>query len=147
MFETDAVRMWHLGDDVGIVSFKSKGHTIGKEVLDGVNRALDEAEKNCAGLVIWQTKEPFSFGANLAELAPALAAKQWERIDSRRRRLPADGAAAALQPDPDGLRGSRHGARRLAASSSCMPTASSPRSSPTSDWSRSASDCFRPAAD
>ena len=24
IFETDAVRMWHLGDDVGIVSFKSK---------------------------------------------------------------------------------------------------------------------------
>jgi 3-hydroxyacyl-CoA dehydrogenase len=83
MFETDAVRMWHLGDDVGIVSFKSKGHTIGKEVLDGLNRALDEAEKNCAGLVIWQTKEPFSFGANLAELAPALAAKQWDGIESR----------------------------------------------------------------
>jgi len=83
MFETDAVRMWHLGDDVGIVSFKSKGNTIGKEVLDGLNRALDEAEKNCAGLVIWQTKEPFSFGANLAELAPALAAKQWDVIDGR----------------------------------------------------------------
>ena len=82
MFETDTVRMWHLGDDVGIVSFKSKGHTIGEDVLDGVNRAIDEAEKNCAGLVIWQTKEPFSFGANLAAIAPAIAAKQWTAIDA-----------------------------------------------------------------
>ncbi len=82
LFETDAVRMWHLGDDVGIVSFKSKGHTIGEDVLDGINRAIDEAEKHCAGLVIWQTKEPFSFGANLSAIAPAIAAKQWDSIDA-----------------------------------------------------------------
>jgi len=82
MFETDTVRMWHLGDDIGIVSFKTKGHTISEDVLDGINRAIDEAEKNCAGLVIWQTKEPFSFGANLAAIAPAIAAKQWDGIES-----------------------------------------------------------------
>jgi 3-hydroxyacyl-CoA dehydrogenase len=82
MFATDAVRMWHLGDDVGIVSFRSKGHTIGEDVLDGLNRAIDEAERQCAGLVIWQTREPFSFGANLAMIAPAIAAKQWAAIDA-----------------------------------------------------------------
>jgi 3-hydroxyacyl-CoA dehydrogenase len=73
--------MWHLGDDVAIVSFKSKANTISGGVIEGLNRALDEAEKNCAGLVIWQTREPFSFGANLAELAPAIAAKQWAGIE------------------------------------------------------------------
>jgi 3-hydroxyacyl-CoA dehydrogenase len=82
IFEDDAVRMWHLGDDVGIVSFKSKGHTIGEDVLDGLNRAIDEAEQRCSGLVIWQTREPFSFGANLAMIAPAIAAKQWAGIDA-----------------------------------------------------------------
>jgi len=81
MFETDALRMWHLGDDVGIVSFKSKGNTIGEDVLDSLNRAIDEAEKRCAGLVIWQTKEPFSFGANLKAISPAIAAKRWDAID------------------------------------------------------------------
>jgi len=82
LFETDAVRMWHLSDDVGIVSFKSKGHTIGEDVLDGLNRAIDEAERQCSGLVIWQTREPFSFGANLAMISPAIAAKQWDAIDA-----------------------------------------------------------------
>ena len=81
MFEDDAVRMWHLGDDVGIVSFKSKGHTIGEDVLDGLNRAFDEAEKKCAALVVWQPREPFSFGANLTAIAPAIAARQWDAID------------------------------------------------------------------
>jgi len=82
MFETDAVRMWHLGDDVGIVSFKSKANTIGQEVLDGILRAVDVAERECAGLVIWQTREPFSLGANLAEIAPAMEAGQWDTIDA-----------------------------------------------------------------
>jgi 3-hydroxyacyl-CoA dehydrogenase len=82
IFETDAVRMWHLGDDIGIVSFKSKANTIGEDVLDGLLRAIDEAERQCAGLVLWQTKEPFSLGANLAAIAPAIAAKQWDTIEA-----------------------------------------------------------------
>ncbi len=82
IFENDAVRMWHLGDEVGIVSFKSKANTIGEDVLDGLLRAVDEAERQCAGLVIWQTQEPFSLGANLAAISPAIAAKAWDEIDA-----------------------------------------------------------------
>ncbi|MCC7327960.1 MAG: 3-hydroxyacyl-CoA dehydrogenase/enoyl-CoA hydratase family protein [Burkholderiales bacterium] len=82
IFESDALRFWHLSDDVGIVSFKSKANTIGDDVLDGLLRALDEAERTLAGLVIWQTREPFSLGANLAAIAPAIAAKQWDAIDA-----------------------------------------------------------------
>jgi len=65
IFETDAVRCWHTGDDIAIVSFKSRMHAIGDDVLDGVAQALDEAERNYMGLVIWQTEPPFSVGANL----------------------------------------------------------------------------------
>src|SRR5262245_36572470 len=65
IFETDGVRCWHTGDDIAIVSFKSRMHAIGDDVLEGVQRALDEAERNYMGLVIWQTEPPFSVGANL----------------------------------------------------------------------------------
>ncbi|MFN7085770.1 MAG: 3-hydroxyacyl-CoA dehydrogenase/enoyl-CoA hydratase family protein [Burkholderiales bacterium] len=65
IFETDGVRCWHSGDDIAIVSFKSRMHAIGDDVLDGVLRAIDEAERNYLGLVIWQTEPPFSVGANL----------------------------------------------------------------------------------
>ena len=82
VFETDALRCWHLERDVAIVSFRTKQHTIGDEVLDGMQRALDEAERGFAGLVIWQTREPFSFGANLASLAPAAQAGRWDEIDA-----------------------------------------------------------------
>jgi 3-hydroxyacyl-CoA dehydrogenase len=82
IFETDGVRCWHTGDDVAIVSFKSKMHAIGEDVLDGLLRSIEEAEKNCAGLVIWQTEPPFSVGANLMSMAPALMMGQWKAIEN-----------------------------------------------------------------
>ena len=81
VFENDAVRLWHSGDDIAVLSFKSKMHAIGEDVLDGVHRALDEAEKNYAALVLWQTQEPFSVGANLVQLAPVMAAGGAEAIE------------------------------------------------------------------
>jgi len=65
IFETGGVRCWHTGDDIAIVSFKSRMHAIGDDVLQGVQQAIDEAERHYAGLVIWQTEPPFSVGANL----------------------------------------------------------------------------------
>src|SRR5688500_17510385 len=40
IFETEGVRCWHTGDDIAIVSFKSRMHAIGDDVLDGVQQAL-----------------------------------------------------------------------------------------------------------
>jgi 3-hydroxyacyl-CoA dehydrogenase len=82
IFESDALRMWHLEGDVGIVSFKTKQNTISAEVLDGMARALDIAEAQCAGVVLWQAREPFSFGANLASFAPLVQAAKWDAIDA-----------------------------------------------------------------
>jgi 3-hydroxyacyl-CoA dehydrogenase len=65
ILETDGVRLWHTGDDIAVVSFKSRMHAIGDDVLDGMGQALEEAERNYMGLVIWQTEPPFSVGANL----------------------------------------------------------------------------------
>ena len=67
IFENDAIRMWHLDDDdqVAILSFNTKMHTIGIEVLQSVQQAIQEAEQNWRALVIWQTEPPFSAGANL----------------------------------------------------------------------------------
>ncbi len=68
VFETDDVRMWHTGDDIAILSFKTKMHAISNEVLDGILRAVDEAEQYFAALILWQTEAPFSAGANLLQL-------------------------------------------------------------------------------
>jgi 3-hydroxyacyl-CoA dehydrogenase len=68
VFETDAVRLWHTGDNIAILSFKTKMHAVNNEVLDGVLRAVAEAEANFSALVLWQTETPFSAGAHLLQL-------------------------------------------------------------------------------
>ncbi len=80
--ENDAVRLWHTGDDIAILSFKSKMNVVGDDVLDGILAAIDEAEKNWAALVLWQTKEPFSAGANLASLRPVLEAGRFDLLEA-----------------------------------------------------------------
>ena len=82
IFENAAIRFWHTGDDVGIVSFRTKQHTISDEVLDGLLESIERAERECAGLVIWQPREPFSLGANLAAIAPAIEARAWGGIEA-----------------------------------------------------------------
>ena len=59
------MRCWHTGDDIAVVSFKSRMHTIGEDVLDGMLQAIEIAERDFSALVIWQTEPPFSLGANL----------------------------------------------------------------------------------
>jgi len=66
VFETDAVRLWHDGDGIAVLSFKSKMNTVSDGVLAGVLQAIDVAEKDFRALVIWQPSEPFSAGADLS---------------------------------------------------------------------------------
>jgi len=82
IWENDGVRLWHLGDDVGIVSFKTKMNTITDAVLDGLPRAVDEAEKKLKALVIWQTGEPFSAGADLKAALVQLKAGKFAEFES-----------------------------------------------------------------
>lgn len=81
VYENAGVRAFTMGDEVLVVSFKSKAHSISPEVLEGLNRAIDLAEERFKGLVIWQSDAPFSVGANLESLRPALASGDWGRIE------------------------------------------------------------------
>lgn len=74
VFETDAVRLWHDGDGIAVLSFKTKMHTVGDGVLAGIQQAIGVAEKDFQGMVIWQPKEPFSAGADLSGAMASLAA-------------------------------------------------------------------------
>ncbi|TAM33362.1 MAG: 3-hydroxyacyl-CoA dehydrogenase, partial [Burkholderiaceae bacterium] len=66
VWENEGVRLWTLGDDgVGILSFKTKMNTVNDFVLDGVQQAIRIAEEKLKAVVIWQTGEPFSAGADL----------------------------------------------------------------------------------
>ena len=74
VFETEAVRLWHDGDGIAVLGFKTKMHTVGDGVLDGIQKAIGIAEKQFKGMVIWQPKEPFSAGADLSGALASLQA-------------------------------------------------------------------------
>ena len=83
LWENEGVRLWNLPAKdarIGIISFKSKMHAVGDEVLDGVLEAIARAERDLDGLVIWH-EAPFAVGANLAQVVEACKAGQFDRLE------------------------------------------------------------------
>ena len=88
LHEDEAIRLWTLDDEVIIASIKTKMHAIGAGVIEGLDKAIDMAEKDYEGLVIWSPDEMFSAGADLQSMLPAFMMGGAQAID---------GAAAELQ--------------------------------------------------
>ncbi|MEJ2792194.1 3-hydroxyacyl-CoA dehydrogenase/enoyl-CoA hydratase family protein [Iodobacter sp. LRB] len=83
VFENDGVRMWvQPGEDVAVLSFKTKAHCIGPDVLAGVNQAITIAEERFAGLVVWHPEAPFSVGADLVSMGPAFMTGDFASIEN-----------------------------------------------------------------
>ncbi|MDQ5905861.1 MAG: 3-hydroxyacyl-CoA dehydrogenase, partial [Pseudomonadota bacterium] len=83
IWENAGVRLWKLPQldaEIGILSVTSKNHTLGRDVILGVQEAVARAEKELKGVVIWH-EAPFAFGANLKEVTEGLAAKQFDLLD------------------------------------------------------------------
>ncbi len=70
LHEDDAVRLWTLDDEIVIASIKTKMHAISPDVAEGLSMAVDIAEKDYKGVVIWSGDEPFSAGADLQAMLP-----------------------------------------------------------------------------
>jgi 3-hydroxyacyl-CoA dehydrogenase len=68
------LRTWTLEGEVLIASIKTKMHAISPEVCEGLMAAVDLAEREYQGLVIWSGDEPFSAGADLQAMLPAFMA-------------------------------------------------------------------------
>ena len=65
------VRVWTLDGEVLIVSIQSKMHAISPDVAEALGAAVDLAESDYKGLVIWSPDEMFSVGADLQAMLPA----------------------------------------------------------------------------
>ena len=69
ILETEAIKLWELNNDnIAILSFKTKMNTITASVLDGIYAAIEHVEKFNLGMIIWQTGNQFSLGANLQDM-------------------------------------------------------------------------------
>lgn len=83
LFENEGVKLWHLKDDVAVVNFKSKANTVGQEVLDGLEQAIDIAEQQCQGLIIYQHDATnFCSGADLRGVATLIQANKMDALDA-----------------------------------------------------------------
>lgn len=83
MYENDGVCLWSLRDDVAVVNFKTKSNTIGQSVIDGLNQALEIAEQQCQGLIVYQhDANTFSSGADLKSVGALIQAKKFPALDT-----------------------------------------------------------------
>jgi 3-hydroxyacyl-CoA dehydrogenase len=70
-----------IGEDVICCEFTTKMNTMGGEVIAGVNKAIELAEKNYKGLVIGNEGANFSAGANLAMIFMMAIEQEYDEID------------------------------------------------------------------
>jgi len=70
VFRNDEMRVWTLDGEVLIASITAKLHLIGEGVIEGLTKAVELAEREYKGLVIWSPDDVFSAGANLEQMMP-----------------------------------------------------------------------------
>jgi 3-hydroxyacyl-CoA dehydrogenase len=70
-----------------IASIKTKMHAISPEVAEGLQLAVDMAEKDFQGMVIWSGNDPFSVGADLEAMLPAFVAVGISAVDEAEHHL------------------------------------------------------------
>jgi 3-hydroxyacyl-CoA dehydrogenase len=85
--EDDSVRLWTLDEEVLILSIKTKMHAIGPGVTAAIMSAVDTAEREFKGLVIWSADEPFSAGADLQAMLPLFMSGGVAAIEPEEKKL------------------------------------------------------------
>ncbi|MDA9808026.1 3-hydroxyacyl-CoA dehydrogenase/enoyl-CoA hydratase family protein [Flavobacteriales bacterium] len=70
-----------IGDGIVNLEWRTKMNSIGGEVLEGIQKAIEIAEKNYKGLVIANQGTNFSVGANIAMIFMMAIEQEYEEID------------------------------------------------------------------
>jgi len=81
VFKNSGVVIEDLGDGILNVEFRSKMNTIGGDVLDGLNKALDLAEKDYRGLVVANNGTNFSVGANIGMIFMMAVEQEYDELN------------------------------------------------------------------
>jgi 3-hydroxyacyl-CoA dehydrogenase len=71
-----------LGDGILNIEFRSKMNSIGGDVLNGINAAMDIAEKEYDGVVISNTGDNFSVGANIGMIFMFAVEQEYEELNA-----------------------------------------------------------------
>jgi 3-hydroxyacyl-CoA dehydrogenase len=80
VFKNTGVVVEDLGDGILNVEFRSKMNTIGGDVLAGLNKAVDLAEKDFQGLVVGNQGANFSVGANIGMIFMMAVEQEYDEL-------------------------------------------------------------------
>jgi 3-hydroxyacyl-CoA dehydrogenase len=81
VFKNSGVVVEDIGDGILNVEFQSKMNTIGGDVLAGLNKAIDLAEKDFQGLVVGNQGANFSVGANIGMIFMMAAEQEYDELN------------------------------------------------------------------
>ena len=81
VWKNSGVNIIDLGDGILNIEFHTKMNTIGGEVLAGINKAIDIAEKDYKGLVISNEGANFSAGANVGMIFMMAAEQNYDELN------------------------------------------------------------------
>ncbi|MEP3209568.1 MAG: 3-hydroxyacyl-CoA dehydrogenase NAD-binding domain-containing protein [Maribacter sp.] len=81
VFKNAGVVVEDLGDGILNVEFQSKMNTIGGDVLAGLNKAIDLAEKDFQGLVVGNQAANFSVGANIGMIFMMAVEQEYDELN------------------------------------------------------------------
>ena len=81
VFKNSGVVVEDLGDGILNVEFQSKMNTIGGDVLAGLNKAIDIAEKDFQGLVVGNQAANFSVGANIGMIFMMAVEQEYDELN------------------------------------------------------------------
>lgn len=81
VFKNSGVVIEDIGDGILNLEFQSKMNTIGGDVLAGLNKAIDIAEKDFSGLVVGNQGANFSVGANIGMIFMMAAEQEYDELN------------------------------------------------------------------
>ncbi|MDB2385379.1 3-hydroxyacyl-CoA dehydrogenase NAD-binding domain-containing protein [Polaribacter sp.] len=81
VFKNSGVVIEDLGDGILNVEFQSKMNTIGGDVLAGINKGIDLAEKDFQGLIIGNQAANFSVGANIGMIFMMAVEQEYDELN------------------------------------------------------------------
>lgn len=82
VFKNSGVSVQDLGDGILNVEFQSKMNSIGGDVLAGLNKAIDLAEKDFDGLIVGNQGPNFSVGANIGMIFMMAVEQEYDELNA-----------------------------------------------------------------
>ncbi len=80
LYSNAGADLWYVGEEVVALTLKSKMNSVDPDVIEAIDRAVEIAESQFKGLVLFNEGENFSVGANLALVAMAAASGDFDSI-------------------------------------------------------------------